>query len=116
MDFNRLSDVKFGDREALNDFLFENEQQHLAFRIAMFQRGATPPAFPLADIDVDNIDDFLLNHQVEHQFYSNVLGLENPFNMLDADWRKENDFYDWISQHYLIHAQIAQALGISSND
>jgi hypothetical protein len=63
---------------------------------------------------VDNFDDWLLNHQVEHEFFAATLGLENPFNMLDMDFRKEDDFYEWISQHYLIHGQIAAALGVST--
>jgi hypothetical protein len=39
--------------------------------------------------------------------------LHNPFNMLDADFRKEDDFYEWISQHYRIHTQIAASLGVT---
>jgi hypothetical protein len=39
------------------------------------------------------------------------LDLDNPFNLLDTDWNQEDDFYDWIQQHLLIHEQIARALG-----
>jgi hypothetical protein len=38
--------------------------------------------------------------------------LSNPFNMLDADFRKEDDFYEWLAQHYSAHGQIIQALGL----
>ena len=115
MNFPILSDVKFGDIESLNDMLFENQDQHTLFRQAILSLGFYPPAFPLADIDVDNLDDWLLMHQVEHQYFAGVLGLENPFNMLDADWRKEGDFSDWINQHYLEHSQIAATLGLQTN-
>jgi hypothetical protein len=115
MNFPILSDVRFGDIESLHDMLFENQDQHTVFRSKLLDMGFFPPSFPLTDIDVDQIDDWMLNHQVEHQYFAGVLGLENPFNMLDADWRKEADFNDWVSQHYLIHAQIAQTLGIQIN-
>ena len=42
-----------------------------------------------------------LAHQVEHQAFASLLGLENPFNLLDTDWNVESDFYDWLNQHYL---------------
>jgi hypothetical protein len=41
-----------------------------------------------------------------------VLGLDNPFQLLDADWNVEDDFYDWIGVHQTIHQQIAAALGV----
>jgi hypothetical protein len=114
MNFSTLSSVTFGDKDALKDFLFENYTQHELFRSALFDLGINCPAYPIADVDVDDLDSWMLMHQNEHQFFSAVLNLENPFNMLDADFRKEDDFYEWISQHYLIHEQIAATLGLSS--
>jgi hypothetical protein len=100
VDFATLSIVKFGDRDSLGEFLF-------------FAQGIQVPAFPLADADIDNLDDWLLPHQVEHQSFSALLGLENPFNMLDADWNNEEAFYDWLATHLSIHEQIAAALGLT---
>lgn len=113
MDFEVLADVKFGSVPSLQPFLFENGCQHQLFRDTFFSAGVVPPAFPLVDVDPDNLDDWLLAHQVEHQFYAAQLTLSNPFNMLDVDWNKEDDFYDWVSQHLLAHQQIAAALGLS---
>jgi hypothetical protein len=62
----------------------------------------------------DNLDDWLMVHQVEHQAFANILNLNNPFNLLDSDWNKEDDFYDWIANHYYIHEQIVAALNIAS--
>ena len=113
MNFDALSFVQFGDVEGLQVFLFENSTQHQLFRDSLFEQGLKPPAFPLYDVDVDKFDDWLLDHQVEHQYYAAQLGLSNPFNMLDADFRKEDDFYEWLAQHAFAHEQIAAALGLS---
>jgi hypothetical protein len=47
-----------------------------------------------------------------HESLAKILNLENPFQLLDADFNKEDDFYDWIGVHQDIHQQIAQALGV----
>jgi len=113
VDFATLSIVKFGDRDSLGEFLFVNSVQHQDFRETFFAQGIQVPAFPLADADIDNLDDWLLPHQVEHQSFAALLGLENPFNMLDADWNNEESFYDWLATHLSIHEQIAAALGLT---
>jgi hypothetical protein len=69
--------------------------------------------FPLIDIDIDNIDDWLLAHQVEHQAYAGLLGLNNPFNLLDVDVNKEEDWYDWVASHLYIHQQIVASLNLT---
>ena len=42
-----------------------------------------------------------------------ILGLNNPFNMLDVDFNNESDFYDWLASHLYIHEQIAASLGLT---
>jgi hypothetical protein len=112
MDMSTLSEVTYGDNESLARFLFENQLQHTLFHNQLAGQGIIVPSFPLIDVETDNFDDWLQSHQVEHQFMANVLGLANPFNMLDADFRKEADFYDWLNNHYATHTQIAAALGV----
>lgn len=113
MDFDTLSIVKFGDRDSLNEFLFVNGIQHQVFRETFFDQGLLVPAFPLIDADPDNLDDWLLAHQVEHQAFANFLDLDNPFDMLDVDWNDEGDFYDWLSSHLATHQAIATSLGLT---
>jgi len=112
MNMETLSIVKFGDKESLGEFLFENGTQHLLFWETLTDAGQTYSKFPITDANIDNLDDWLLAHQVEHQAIANILGLSNPFNMLDVDFNKENDFYDWLGTHYNIHEQIASTLGL----
>jgi hypothetical protein len=113
MNFDALSIVKFGDRDSLGEFLFENGLQHKLFQETFMDQGIAVPVYPLIDADIDNLDDWLLAHQVEHQAFASQLNLENPFNMLDTDWNVEEDFYDWLNQHYNVHLRIANSLGLS---
>jgi len=114
MDYAALSTVEFGDIDSLSGFLFENGLQHQIFRDTLAQAGYLVPAYPLFDANPDNLDDWLLSHQDEHLAFANLLGLDNPANMLDVDWNVEDDFYDWISSHLYIHEAIAVALNINS--
>ena len=113
MDLERLSIVEFGDEESLKDFLFENAQEHRLFRQQLAEKGIQCPSYPITDVDTDDFDDWLLMHQVEHQFFAAQLDLSNPFNMLDADFGRQDDFYDWLGQHLTAHQQIAAQLGLS---
>ena len=64
MDFETLSIVQFGDKDSLGQFLFENGIQHQLFRDTFFDAGIAVPAYPITDADTDNLDDWLLAHQV----------------------------------------------------
>lgn len=105
-----LAQVRFGDPEGLKEMLFENGVQHRSFAERLIDAGFIVPRFPLIDADIEDLDDWLAVHQIEHQAFATILDLDNPFNLLDTDWNQEDDFYDWIQQHLLIHEQIARAL------
>jgi len=47
-----------------------------------------------------------------HESLATILNLNNPFQLLDADFNVEDDFYDWLGVHQDIHQQIATALGV----
>jgi len=113
MNFDTLSIVKYGDKESLGEFLFENGAQHKVFQETFMDLGISVPVFPLTDANVDNLDDWLLAHQAEHQAFASLLELNNPFNLLDTDWNNESDFYDWIASHLYIHQEIAASLGLT---
>ena len=112
MNFDALAIVKFGDRDSLGEFLFENGLQHRLFQQTFMDAGIAVPVFPIMDADIDNLDDWLLAHQVEHQAFSAATGLDNPFNLLDMDWNDEESFYDWLATHMLIHEQLVAVLGV----
>ena len=112
MNMDSLSAVEYGNDDSLQGFLFENGLQHKLFQETLMDAGISVPVYPLTDAVTSNLDDWLLAHQVEHQAYAGLLGLNNPFNMLDVDFNKEEDFYDWLASHLYIHEQIVAALGV----
>lgn len=112
MNFEVLSYVKFGDRDGLGEFLFENGVQHQLFYEILADRGILIPKYPITDADPANLDDWLFVHNQEHEALASALDLDNPFQLIDADWNVEDDFYDWIGVHQTIHQQIAAALGV----
>ena len=114
MNMSALSIVTFGDKDSLEEMLFENGLQHRLFWDTFADKGVLMPEYPLMDAKLENLDDWLQAHQVEHQAFAAALNLDNPFNLLDTDWNVESDFYDWISSHQYIHQLIAAELNLST--
>ena len=107
-----LSIVKFGDVDSLQEFLFENGVQHYLFWNVLADSNVLYPKYPITDAYIENLDDWLLAHQQEHQALAGYLDLSNPFNMLDVNFNVEQDFYDWLGTHLTIHEQIVATLGL----
>ena len=113
MNMDSLSYVRFGDKDGLGEFLFENGVQHQLFYEILADKGIAIIKYPITDADTANLDDWLFVHNQEHEALATLLNLDNPFQLIDADWNVENDFYDWIGVHQTIHVQIAAALGVT---
>jgi hypothetical protein len=112
MNMDDLSYVEFGDVDGLGVMLFENGVQHKLFYEQLADKGILIPQYPLIDADPENLDDWLFVHNQEHERLANQLNLDNPFQLINADWQVEDDFYDWIGVHLSIHQQIVKVLGL----
>jgi hypothetical protein len=112
MNMDDLSYVEFGDVDGLGTMLFENGVQHRLFYEKLADKGILIPQYPLIDADPDNLDDWLFVHNQEHERLASQLNLDNPFQLINADWNVEDDFYDWIGVHLSIHQQIVKVLGL----
>jgi hypothetical protein len=110
MNMDDLSYVEFGDVDGLGVMLFENGVQHKLFYEQLADKGILIPQYPLIDADPDNLDDWLFVHNQEHERLASQLNLDNPFQLINADWQVEDDFYDWIGVHLSIHEQIVKVL------
>jgi len=109
---DNLSYVEFGDVDGLGVMLFENGVQHKLFYEQLADKGILIPQYPIIDADPENLDDWLFVHNQEHERLASQLNLDNPFQLINADWQVENDFYDWIGVHLSIHQQIVKVLGL----
>jgi len=112
MNMDALSMVRHGDVDSLQAFIFENGVQHKTFAEELMDRGPVIPRFPLMDANPNDIEDWLLAHQVEHQAMASALNLSNPVNLMDTNWNDEASFYDWVNTHLSLHQQILSAIGI----
>jgi hypothetical protein len=113
MNIAALEIVTFGNADELREMLFENGLQHHLFSTLLVRNfGVTVPSYPIIDADVDNLDDWLQIHWEIHRAEDRVLALNTPFNLLDVDWNKETDFYEWLSSHADAHAQRARLFGL----
>ena len=112
MDMDNLSYVEFGDVDGLGVMLFENGVQHKLFYEQLADKGILIPQYPIIDAEPDNLDDWLFVHNQEHERLASQLNLDNPFQLINADWNVEDDFYDWIGVHLSIHQQIVKVLNL----
>jgi len=112
MNMDALSMVRHGDVDSLQAFIFENGVQHKTFAETLMDNGTVIPRFPLMDANPNDIEDWLLAHQVEHQAMASALNLSNPVNLMDTNWNDEASFYDWVNTHLSLHQQILSAIGI----
>jgi hypothetical protein len=112
MNMDNLSYVEFGDVDGLGVMLFENGVQHKLFYEQLADKGILIPQYPIIDADPENLDDWLFVHNQEHERLASQLNLDNPFQLINADWQVEDDFYDWIGVHLSIHEQIVKVLGL----
>ena len=112
MNMDDLSYVEFGDVDGLGVMLFENGVQHKLFYEQLADKGILIPQYPLIDAEPDNLDDWLFVHNQEHERLASQLNLDNPFQLINADWQVEDDFYDWIGVHLSIHQQIVKVLNL----
>ena len=112
MNMDAISLVRHGYIDGLQGFALENGLQHQLFYDTLADNVVQLPKFPLLDINPNDVEDWLLAHQVEHQAMSAALDLSNPVNLMDANWNDESSFYDWISTHLALHQQIVAALGL----
>lgn len=99
----------------------ENETNNWAFAHACHHRdinrriylatGVALEEFILDPLDPNDIGVWLRQHQTMHQDFEGVLGLEG-FDLLDVDWKDQQELAGWIILNGTTHLQAANILGI----
>jgi hypothetical protein len=77
--------------EGLDYFMFENGQQHKLFYEILMDKGVITPFYPIYNADPRNLDDWLFVHNQMHEQLASTLNLDNPFQLLDSDWKVEEE-------------------------
>lgn len=112
MDLTSFSDVDVTDKVQMLQFFDLNYLAHEQIAQSIqTQSGITINHFPLFTAVPPN-KDWLLTHDQEHQEISARLNLGTPPTLDSCDFENQQITDDWLNDHYLLHQQIAQVLGI----
>lgn len=112
MDLTAFTDVDVTDRVSMLQFFDLNYLAHEQIaKTLQTQDQITIDHVPLFTPVPPN-KDWLLTHDQEHQDISARLNLGIPPSLDSCDFENQTRTDDWLNDHYLLHQQIAQALGI----
>jgi hypothetical protein len=110
-DMQIFADAKFGDPDAMKDFLFANSLAHHDVAAILMQRGQSIDSKPLTDMG--NVQDWLQVHADIHQQELAYLGISDAPNIGEVDLTVESEYINWMQEHALLHLYVQQALGLS---
>ena len=126
------SNMSYGDGPSLRAFALTHRLAHNEFANALVAlNGFQTPNFDVADeratgawelvmIERDKVpqgakqslDAWLLLHANLTQAEYDALGLGLAYDLSTVDFGNASEFYVWMQQHQLVHAIVADALGI----
>jgi glycerate kinase len=104
-------DTPFGDKDAFHDFLLANEMAHNAIAYALTGIGRAIVSVPLADAGSD-VNEWMVAHQSIHRQELDALGESGQIELTSADFTNEQEYYDWMQMHAMIHAYVESVLGL----
>lgn len=111
MNIDLQSTMRYGDVDALEQFLGDHDIAHTVYQQAVFtQKGVQIPGFPMAQLG--NANDWLQMHQMVHRALYATLGLGDSPDLASFDLSEEGQFYDFMYNHQQIHDIIDNALGL----
>lgn len=110
-DMTLYSNTEFGNKDAMNDFLFANSLSHHEIANAIQLQGKTINSVPIGDMG--NPEDWLLSHYQVHQQEFEQLGLSGLPDLSVLDFKDQFQFYDWMQLHSSVHFLVNQTLGLT---
>jgi len=75
------------------------------------QKSKNLTQFLLSPLDPNNLGMWLYQNQESHNDVNAALGTQG-YNLLDLDWKDEDQFATWLNLHGEEHQRISAALGI----
>lgn len=108
-----LRDVEFQGSEAgWESFDLLHDLAHRRVHTLMLQRGLTPQYVPMGGFPKDGKGSYLQDHNQVHLATATLLGITPPPDISQADFTDQQQFENWFTAHYLIHASENAFLGI----
>lgn len=112
MDLIAFQDVDVTDKQKMLQFFDLNYLVHEAIAQTLQTKDQiTINHVPLFTAVPPN-KDWLLSHDQEHKDISTRLNLGLPPSLDSCNFEDQSIANDWLNDHFLLHQQIAQALGI----
>jgi hypothetical protein len=110
----QITEVSFGDAPGVGIWLDMHYRQHLMYNDILAALDP-PQILPVYDLLVIAGGDaglrfWLDSHETWHELvrpFANVIGI----NLADVDFRKPDQFYQWLDLHAQEHADLDLALG-----
>lgn len=130
MKIDTVSNMNYNDPAALAGFFFTHYMAHAQYASAIAVKySQNTPMFDLVDVaaqtewvkvmgkkdeklTVYTLDVWLRRHNDLHNAETEVLGLGNTVALEPVDFSDEEQFYDWLSDHLLVHQLQDGALGL----
>lgn len=109
MNLSPFIDVRFGDKEAFDQFIFMHLITHNNIAEYLADQSLKIDNYPMDNLDQQK--DWLLTHQLVHNAIDARLGLTAPADLELYDLREKDSFYDWATQHGQDHSRIFLAIG-----
>jgi hypothetical protein len=110
MNLSPFVDVRFGDKEAFEQFIFMHLITHNNIAEYLADQNLKIDNYPLDNLDQQK--DWLLTHQLVHNAIAGRLSLAAPPDLELYDLLKREEFDDWQSLHGQEHDRVFLAIGV----
>lgn len=110
MNIDLQSQLTFGDKQSMLIFLGDHAFAHDTIADTIADADYPTVKFPL--VEIGNIADWIQYHAAEHDSINTALNIGSPPDLRDVNFDDEQQFYDWMLNHRLLHDVINSTLGI----
>ena len=107
-----FSDLPFGDKDAMLDFLGAHAIAHSGIASTIMAGGGLIESLPLSE-SPDTDSSWMQDHYQAHLSIGKYLGQSVP-DLSGYDLKKPEQFDDWMAVHGDLHTSINAALGITT--
>lgn len=102
-----------GDANGLSVWAFAHLAHHRDINRRIFETlGTTLTDYVLDPIDLTDMGDWLVQHQIMHDAMNQTLYGAQGYNLQSLEWRDYSNLQEWLAQNYAEHARAATTLGV----